>query len=209
MANSHRTATRPGCHYANFSCAPLLIATLATVASNQPAASQQNSAAAPKPAGTEIAPRGQREVKDIAYGDWKKLCFRPGAAKMICRTSITGTFATGQVAVRVDIVEPEGGGNARVQVFSPVGMYLPTPAKLTIDQGEPHSVPYTWCLTNACIAADVADPKLIKEMETGQSLQLEVVDTNALTVSTTVPISQFAAVRRATPTQTFEQNIDE
>jgi hypothetical protein len=55
----------------------------------------------------------------------------------------------------------------------------------------------------------VADPKLIKEMETGQKLLLEVVDTSALTVSTTVPINQFAAVRRGTPTQTFEQDIDE
>ena len=76
---------------------------------------------------------------------------------MICRTSITGKFPTGQMAVRVDIVEREGDGNARLQVFCPVGMYLPKPAKLTIDQGEPHSVPYTWCLTNACIAGDVAD----------------------------------------------------
>ena len=32
-------------------------------------------------AGTEIAPRGQREVKDITYGDWKKLCFKPGGCK--------------------------------------------------------------------------------------------------------------------------------
>ena len=164
MINSHRTEARPGHNYVKPSYAPLLLAALASVAPNQPAASQQNATAAPKPAGTEIAPRGQREVKDIAYGDWKKLCFKPGGAKMICRTSITGTFATGQMAVRVDIVEREGDGNARLQVFSPVGMYLPKPVKITIDQGEPHSVPYTWCLTNACIAGAVADPKMIEEM---------------------------------------------
>ena len=175
MISSRRTETPPGRNYWNLSYASLLMAALASVASNQPAASQQNSTAAPKPAGTEIAPRGQREVKDIAYGDWKKLCFKPGAAKMICRTSITGTFATGQVAVRVDIVEREGDGNARLQVFSPVGMYLPKPVKITIDQGEPHSVPYTWCLTNACIAGAVADPGMVKEMASGQTLRLEFV----------------------------------
>src|SRR5205085_12900 len=132
---------RRGKNYAISSVAALLMAAVASVASNQPAASQQDSTAAPKPAGTEIAPRGQREVKDIAYGDWKKLCFKPGAAKMICRTSITGTFPTGQMAVRVDIVEREGDAAARLQVFCPVGMYLPNPAKLTIDQGKPYSVP--------------------------------------------------------------------
>ena len=115
MISSHRTRTRPGRNYAILSCALLLTAALVSVVSSRPAASQQNSPAAPKPAGTEIAPRGQREVNDIAYGDWKKLCFKPGAAKMICRTSIAGTFATGQMAVRVDIVEREGDGNARLQ----------------------------------------------------------------------------------------------
>lgn len=185
------------------------MAVLASVASNKPAASQQNSTAAPKPAGTEIAPRGRREVKDIAYGDWKRLCFKPGAAKMICRTSITGTFATGQVAIRVDIVEREGDGNARLQVFCPVGMYLPKPAKITIDQGEPHSVPYTWCLTNACIAGAVADPGMVKEMASGQTLQLEFVDSSLLTLTTSLPLGQFASVHKGAPAQTFEQDIDE
>ena len=55
--------------------------------------------------------------------------------KMHCRTSITGTFATGQMAVRVDIIEREGDGSARLQIFSPVGMYLQKPVKLTVDQG--------------------------------------------------------------------------
>ena len=209
MTYSHRTETRSGHDYARLCFANLLMAAVASVASNQPAASQQNSTVAPKPAGTEIAPRGQREVKDIAYGDWKKLCFKPGAAKMICRTSITGTFATGQVAVRVDIVERDGDANARLQVFSPVGMYLQKPVKLTIDQGQPHSVPYTWCLTNACIAGTAADPKMVKEMDSGRTLRLEFVDSNLLLLTTSLPLAQFASIHKGPPAQTLEQDIDE
>ena len=119
MSGSHPIEPRRGNNHAISTLAALLMAAVASVTSNQPVASQQNSTAAPKPAGTEIAPRGQREVKDIAYGDWKKLCFKPGAAKMICRTSITGTFVTGQVAVRVDIVEREGDVTARLQGVLP------------------------------------------------------------------------------------------
>ena len=66
-----------------------------------------------------------------------------------------------------------------------------------------------WCLTNTCIAANVADPKLLKEMETGQKLRLEVVDSSVLTVSTSLPLNQFATVRQGTAAQTFEQAIDE
>jgi len=209
MSGSHHVEPRQGPICASATYAVLLLAAVASVAFAQPVASQQNPADAPKPAGTEIAPRGQREVKDISYGDWKKLCFKPGGAKMICRTSIAGTFPTGQMAIRVHIVEREGDDNARLQVFSPVGMYLPEPAKLTIDQGKPHSVPYTWCLTNACIAGAVADPKMVKEMASGQTLRLEFVDSSILTLTTSLPLGQFASVHKGAPAQTFEQNIDE
>jgi invasion protein IalB len=88
-------------------------------------------------------------------------------------------------------------------------MYLQAGVKITVDHGTTYQVPYVWCLTNTCIAADRGDLKLIGEMESGQKLLLEVVDSNVLTVSTTVPLTQFATVRRGTPTQTFEQAIDE
>jgi invasion protein IalB len=209
MTGSHRTETRSRHSYAKLAFATILLVAVAGVASNQRAASQQNSTVAPKPAGTEVAPRGQREVKDVTYGDWRKLCFKPGGAKMLCRTSITGTFATGQIAVRLDIIDREGDGAARLQVFAPVGMYLPPGVKVTVDQGAPHHAPYSWCLTNACIAANVADPKMVQEMDTGQTLRLEFVDSNLLSLTTSLPLGQFAAVHKGAPAQTFEQDIDE
>ena len=157
----------------------------------------------------EVATRGSREAKDITYGDWRKLCFKAGGAKVVCRTSITGKFATGQTAVRLDIIEREGDGSARLQIFSPVGMYLQNPVRLTVDQGQPHLAPYTWCLANACIAATVADPKMIQEMGSGQTLRLEFVDSNLLTLTTSLPLAQFASVNKGAPVETFEQDIDE
>src|SRR4051812_9494649 len=157
----------------------------------------------------EVGQRGQRATREIKYGDWRKFCFAAAGTKTVCRTSITGTFETGQTAVRVDLIEREGDGSARLQVFLPVGMYLQAGVKLTIDQGNPHRIAYTWCLSNACIAADVADSKIIKEMETGQKLQLEVVDSNILAITTSLPLNQFAGIRQGAPAQTFDQGIDE
>jgi invasion protein IalB len=205
MTNSQRT--KPRFRAEMPSSRALLLVMVMCAAFNQPAASQQKSAT--MPAATEIAPRGQRDVKDIAYSDWKKLCFRPGGAKTICRTSISGTFPTGQMAVRVDIVEREGDATARLQVFCPVGMYLPKPATLTIDQGKPHDVPYTWCLTNACIAGAAADPKMVQEMSSGQTLRLDFVDSSLLSLSTSLPLGQFASIHKGAPAETFDQDIDE
>jgi hypothetical protein len=46
-------------------------------------------------------------------------------------------------------------------------------------------------------------------MESGQTLSLEVVDNKMLSVTTTLPLRRFAAVRQGAPAQSFEQDIDE
>ena len=188
--------------------AALSLTALPEIASGQVAAPGGQPSTA-KPGEPEVAPRGQRPPREINYGDWRKLCFKATGAKPVCRTTITGTFETGQTAVRVDLIEREGDGTARLQLFLPVGLYLQSGVKLTIDQGSPRKIPYAWCLSNACIAADVADPKTIAELEAGQRLSLEVVDANVLTVTTSLPLGQFAAVRKGAPAKLFDQTIDE
>ena len=165
--------------------------------------------AVPKSSSDEFAARGPREARAIKYGDWQKICFKPGGAKMVCRTTISGTFETGQTAVRVYLTEREGDGTARLQLFLPVGLYMKPGAELTVDKGTAHKIPYTWCLTNTCIAADLASPALLREMDNGKNLTVEVVDTNLLAVTTSLPLQQFAAVRKGAPAQVFEQKIDE
>lgn len=109
----------------------------------------------------------------------------------------------------MDLIERDGDRNGRLQVFVPVGMYLQHPVKLTVDQGNSYHVPYTWCLSNACIAADVADPRIIRDMEAGKALLLEVVDSNLLSLTTSLPLAQFASVHKGAPAQMLEQDIDE
>ncbi len=208
MANSHRADSRLTRPPVTKVLATLLLTAVASGALIRSATPRETSPAG-KTARTEITPRGQRTANDIKYGDWRKVCFKPGGAKTLCRTSITGTFATGQTAVRLDLIEREGDRTARVQIFVPVGMYLQVPAKLTVDQGKPYQVPYTWCLSNACIAADVADPKIIKEMDSGKALALEVVDSSLLSLTTSLPLGQFASVHKGAPAQTLEQDIEE
>lgn len=185
--------------------ASLALAIVATTPDPRTLASERT----PTARSAEVAIRGQREAADITYGSWRKLCFKAGGAPTLCRTSITGSFPTGQMAVRLDLIEREGDHNGRLQLFVPVGMYLQHPIKLTVDRGHSYRVPYTWCLSNACIAGDVADQKLVKAMELGQTLVVEVVDTNLLSLTTSLPLAQFAAIHSGTPMQTYEQDIDE
>jgi len=167
----------------------------------------------PEPANEKSNPefslRGQRDARTITYDDWQKFCFKTPGTNLVCRTTISGTWETGQSAVRIDLIEREDEGVARLQLFLPVGLYIQAGAKLTVDQRESFQIPFRWCLSNTCIAGDRADPVLIREMEAGQELELEIVDTNLLSVSTALPLSRFASVRKAAPTRTFVQDVDE
>ena len=120
----------------------------------QQAAKPEGSPPSEKSAGQEFALRGQRAAREIKYSDWRKICFKTPGTNMVCRTSISGTFETGQSAVRIDLIEREGDKAARLQLFLPVGLYLQAGVKITIDQGAAYRIPYVWCLTNTCIAAD-------------------------------------------------------
>jgi invasion protein IalB len=196
------------------SLSPLVSAvTVLSIMLLNPAVAQQASppgSAAKKAGEPEMASRSQRSlVRQIKYGDWQKFCFKTPGTNMVCRTTISGTWDTGQTAVRADLIEREGDSKARLQLFLPVGMYLQAGIKLTVDQGKPHQIPYVWCMTNACIAGNAADPQLIREMEEGEKLVLEVVDSSVQSVSTTLPLNQFASVRKGAPAQTFQQDVDE
>jgi len=162
-----------------------------------------------EPPGQEFALRGQRAAREIKYTDWRKVCFKTPGTHRVCRTTISGSWETGQSAVRIDLIEKEGEPAARLQLFLPVGLFLQAGARLTVDKGTSYRIPYVWCLTNTCIAADLADPALIKQMETGQELVLEVVDSSVLTVSTSLSLDRFAAVRQGPASRTYEQTIDE
>lgn len=195
----------PRCRTTQFS--PLLATMLtgALILVSDPACAQPPASAEP-----EMAPRGQHKpVREIRYGDWQKVCFKTPGTNMVCRTTISGTFDTGQLAVRADLIEREGEGKARLQLFLPVGLYLQAGVKLTVDQGKTYQVPYIWCMTNTCIAGNPADPQLIRDMEKGEKLSLEVVDSSVQSITTQIPLNQFAAVRKGAPAQTFQQDVDE
>jgi invasion protein IalB len=158
----------------------------------------------------EVAPRGQHQIREVTYSPWRKLCFkvtRNSNTKLVCRTTITGAWDTGQVVIRFDLIEREGDPTARLQIFVPTGFYIPAGIKLTIDGGSPVQIPYVICLSNACVAGNVADPRFARDLDSGQKLVLEAVNSNILTVAATLPLGEFAKVHRNPSTEVLEQNL--
>lgn len=152
--------------------------------------------------------RGQGAVQKPTFSAWRKLCFERTDAKPVCRITINGTLDTGQEMIRVDLIESETGGGARLQILLPPGEFLRAGLKVRIDASDPMEIPYTWCLSNICVAAGAVTPEFIQGMESGQSLNLEAVNTSLLSVTATVPLDQFAKINQGPPSQMFDQGLE-
>lgn len=159
----------------------------------------------------EIATRGRQPDRPLTYTPWRKVCFKAtqeAGSKMVCRTTINGKWGTGQIALRVDLIEREGDPVARLQIFVPPGSFLQPGIKLTVDQGSPMQIPYVICLTNGCVAGSVANDRLIRDLESGQMLALETVNSNVVGVTNSLPLNEFAKVHQGAPEQIFEQKLE-
>lgn len=162
-----------------------------------------------KPSEAEVGPRGEHMPRNITYSGWRKLCFEDTLGKTVCRTTTSGKWDTGQTAARVDLIERKGDNATRVQIFLPVGLYLQAGVKLTIDEEAAVHIPYSWCLTNTCVAGNLLAPRLVHAMESGRKLTLQVVDSNLQTIATTVSLDQFAAAHKGPPEKIYEIPSDE
>src|SRR5215469_10615269 len=159
----------------------------------------------------EIAARGQQKLPGLTYSTWKKLCFRgaQGAdTKMVCRTSIEGKSDLGQIILKIDLIEREDAPAARLQIFVPAGNFLQPGIRLTVDKDPSMLVPYTICLSNGCVAATVPEPKLLRELETGRVLSLEVVNSDVVTVIASLSLDNFANARQGAASQILEQKLE-
>ena len=159
----------------------------------------------------EIATRGRKPDRPLTYAPWRKVCFRASqevGSKMVCRTTMNGRWDSGQIALRMDFIEREGDPVTRLQIFVPPGLFLQPGVKLTVDQGPPMQIPYVICLANGCVAGSVATASLIHDLETGQMLVLETVNSNVVGVTNSLPLKDFAEAHRGAPAQIFEQRLE-
>ena len=156
----------------------------------------------------EVTPRGRHAPRDITYSQWQKLCFKVPGKDLLCRTSTTGTWDTGQMAIRIDVIERQG--NARLQILLPVGLYLQTGVKLKVDTSAREVViPFNWCFSNICVAGAPASREMVQALSKSKTLSLEVEDTNLVTLTAAIPVGEFATAYKGAPAKTIEQVIDE
>jgi invasion protein IalB len=155
-----------------------------------------------------IEARGERQLRQLKYSGWRKLCFQPSEAEMVCRTTITGATESGQEMLRVDLIEGGAGKAARLQIFVPPMLFLEAGVRVAIGQGEAVNVPFAWCFSNTCVAAHAVGTAFIRQMRSEQIMTLKVVDSRISTVTTSLPLDQFAAVNQGPPSLIYGRSLE-
>jgi invasion protein IalB len=144
------------------------------------------------------------ETREIKYSSWRKLCFKAPAKDVSCRTTITGTWNTGQMAIRLDLIDRER--QSQLQILLPVGLYLQAGVKLRFDRLEV-LIPYSWCFSNLCIAAVPVGKAAIAALGEARTVSVDVLNSNLVALTAAVPTDQFASAYKGAPAEILEQII--
>ena len=88
----------------------------------------------------QLRPPRVQLPKSIKYSAWRKLCFKGSDGATLCRTTSTGTEDSGEVVVRIDLIERLDSGAARLQLFVPQGLNLTMGVKATVRSGSANHI---------------------------------------------------------------------
>lgn len=172
----------------------------------QPASANQPEA--PKSAEAMIEARGKRQLRQLNYTGWRKLCFTASEAATICRTTIAAVAETGQQMLRVDLIEGAAAKGGRLQIFVPPMLFLEAGVRVSIGGEDTVTIPFAWCFSNTCVAARAVDAAFIRRMRSGRTMTLKAVDARISTILTSLPLDRFASINLGSPSITFGRSLE-
>ena len=120
-------------------------------------------------------------------------------AKKICFTGRDGRIEAGMPVVAAVVIEAEGEPKKILRITLPLGMALQPGTRVVIDEGQPITAPYLFCIPNGCLADYEASQDLIEHMKKGKGLALQGVNGNGQFITVTLPLIDFAKAHDGPP----------
>jgi invasion protein IalB len=156
---------------------------------------------APAAAGQQPAQAQQPPQPQFTFSPWTKVCQQPGQAnaRKICFTGRDGRIEAGMPVVAAVVIEAEGESKKILRITLPLGMALQPGTRVVIDEGQPITAPYLFCIPNGCLADYEASQDLIDHMKKGRGLALQGVNGNGQFITVTLPLADFAKAHDGPP----------
>jgi invasion protein IalB len=151
---------------------------------------------------------GQQQVQ-LVFSPWTKFCLKgaPGQpvdpnAKEVCLTGKEARVETGQMVASAVIVEPQGEKQKILRITLPLMMDLRHGSRVIVDQGQPMTAPFIFCIPTGCMADYEASDELIGRLKKGQTLYMQAIPAGnpQQALNLALPLLDFAKAYDGAPT---------
>jgi invasion protein IalB len=162
------------------------------VASAQQGAKQPKAAPSAAPTNSPSSP----SPADAAQGPgWIARCTSPSRnAPLECAIEETAVLTkTGQIIVVVNVRIPSDTRAPVALVQLPLGLNLPSGARLQIDEGKIIDLQIQTCENKGCYATTPIAPDMLATMRSGKQLKVAFQNLNNEAISIPMPLADFAA----------------
>ncbi len=168
-------------------------------------------AAQAQPAPAAPAPPQQQQVQ-LIYSPWTKFCLTGNQAggKKVCFTGKDARIESGMLVASAVLIEPEGQPKKIFRVTVPLGMALANGTRVLIDQNQPLTAPFSFCVPAGCMADYEITPETIANLKKGKGLYIQAIKVDGQPLTVPLPLADFAKAYDGPPTdpKVFKEQQD-
>ena len=167
--------------------------------------------AAPAPQEGQQQPQQQQQVQ-LIYSPWTKFCLtgQEAGGKKVCFTGKDARIESGMLVASAVLIEPEGQPKKVFRVTVPLGMALANGTRVLIDQNQPLTAPFGFCVPAGCMADYDITPETIANLKKGKGLYIQAIKVDGQPLTVPLPLGDFAKAYDGPPTdpKVFKEQQD-
>jgi len=186
---------------------------LAQAPKKKPAPAQQAQPAqqaAPAPPQAQQQP--QQQQVQLIYSPWTKFCLSGNEAggKKVCFTGKDARIESGMLVASAVLIEPEGQPKKIFRITVPLGMALANGTRVLVDQNQPLTAPFSFCVPAGCMADYDITPDTIANLKKGKGLYIQAIKVDGQPLTVPLPLADFAKAYDGPPTdpKVFKEEQD-
>jgi invasion protein IalB len=178
-----------------------------------PAKPQQAQPAAPAPQQPQQQQQQQQQQQvQLIYSPWTKFCLTGNEAggKKVCFTGKDARIESGMLVASAVLIEPEGQPKKVFRITVPLGMALANGTRVLIDQDQPLTAPFAFCVPAGCMADYDITPETVANLKKGKGLYIQAIKVDGQPLTVPLPLADFAKAYDGPPTdpKVFKEQQD-
>jgi len=166
--------------------------------------------AAPAPQQAEQQP--QQQQVQLIYSPWTKFCLtgQEAGGTKVCFTGKDARIESGMLVASAVLIEPEGQPKKVFRVTVPLGMALANGTRVLIDQNQPLTAPFSFCVPAGCMADYEITPEIIASLKKAKGLYIQAIKVDGQPLTVPLPLVDFAKAYEGPPTdpKVFKEQQD-